>query len=133
LIALDTSAILDFLRKGQRSKSEIEFAEKSGTVVTTTTLSQFELLSSVYHRKLGNEERKIREFIGNTQVLDLDSRGAQKAAMLMGALLRIGKPVNAIDVMISGIAESNDATFLITLDSDFPGVGMVTDVQVKLI
>jgi predicted nucleic acid-binding protein len=42
-----------------------------------------------------------------------------KSADIMGRLLKAGKPVNKIDVLISGIALANGIEEIITKDSDF--------------
>ena len=47
MIVFDTSAAIDFLRGGAKTKSLVESVEESGDVVAVTTVSLFELLSPI--------------------------------------------------------------------------------------
>lgn len=130
---LDTSAIIDFLRGGEGVKPIIESAEKTGIPIAATTVSFFELLSPVYHRRLHQEEKILKAFASQAVLLGLDLRAAEEASKIMGSLLRIGKPINALDALICGIAVSNTADYVVTSDRDFQEVGKVSDIKVRLI
>jgi hypothetical protein len=111
----------------------VESAEKAGDIIALTTVSIFELLSPIYHRRLRHEERALMAFAREAKVLGLDFEAAEQAAQLMGSLLRLGKPVNALDALICGIAISNNAERLVTSDSDFGYVEKVADIAIQLI
>jgi len=130
---LDTSAIIDLLRGGEEVKPIIESAEKTGNPVAATTVSLFELLSPVYHRRLHQEEKILRAFATRAVLLGLDRNAAEEASKIMGSLLRMGKPINALDALICGIAVSNAAEYVVTSDHDFQEVGKVSDIQIRLI
>jgi predicted nucleic acid-binding protein len=51
----------------------------------------------------------------------------------MGALLRMGRPINALDTLISGIAVSNGAEKIVTTDRDLEQVARVADVRIQII
>jgi len=51
----------------------------------------------------------------------------------MGSLLRIGKPINALDVLISGIAVANGADEIATSDKDFQTIQKVANISVTMI
>ncbi len=51
----------------------------------------------------------------------------------MGSLLRIGKPINALDVLISGIAVANGADEIVTSDKDFQTIEKVANISVTMI
>ncbi|MBS7635623.1 type II toxin-antitoxin system VapC family toxin, partial [Candidatus Bathyarchaeota archaeon] len=93
----------------------------------TTVLTYFEIFSRVYHRNLRNEERTVRRMLRLMPILEFDEVAADKAAEIMGRLLKIGKPINAIDIMISGIALANGVEEIITKDSDFEVIEKVCD------
>src|SRR5271157_1800561 len=64
-----------------------------------------------------------------SMVLPLDSAAAEESARIMGSLLRQGRPVNALDVLIAGTASANGATVLISSDRDFLEIEKVSDLQ----
>ncbi len=98
-----------------------------------TTATLFELLSPIRHRRLAREEKVVRAFARQVVLLGLDVGAAEEASEIMGALLRIGKPVNALDVLIAGIAVANNAKRIVTSDEDFEAIGEVADIQIQMI
>jgi hypothetical protein len=66
-------------------------------------------------------------------LLGLDPDAATEASKIMGALLRVGRPINALDALISGIAVSNGAEKIVTSDRDLEEVAKVADVKIRLI
>ena len=71
-------------------------------------------------------------FMRHTVLLGLDHAAAEAASMIMGSLLRL-KPINALDVLICGIAVSNNAESIITSDKNFDEVRKVADIDILLI
>ena len=51
----------------------------------------------------------------------------------MGGLLRLGKPLNPLDVLISGIAVANGAEKIVTSDQDFDQISRIEDVEIEFI
>lgn len=98
-----------------------------------TAVTLFELLSPIRHRRLRREEKVVRAFARQAVLLELDVGAAEEASTIMGALLRIGRPVNTLDVLISGIAVSNNAKRIVTSDEDFEVIGKVADIQIQMI
>ena len=133
MILFDTSAIVDFLRGGKETKTIVESAEEVGSRIAITTVSLFELLSPIEHRRLRKEERAVRAFAQQSLVLGLDFNAAAEASKIMGNLLRLGTPINAMDVLISGIAIANGVEELVTADRDFDRVGRIADVEIHFI
>lgn len=133
MIVFDTSAVIDYLRGGTKTKSLVESAEGAADAVALTTVSLFELLSPIHHRRLWREERAVRAFARQTVLLGLDADAATEASKIMGALLRMGRPINALDTLISGIAVSNGAERIVTSDRDLEEVAKVADVRIQFI
>jgi predicted nucleic acid-binding protein len=104
MIVFDTSAIIDFLRGGQKSKGLVESLERAGDSLAITTVSLFELLTPIRRRRLWREEKAVRAFAQRAVMLGLDVNSATEASKIMGALLRLGRPINPLDTLISGIA-----------------------------
>jgi len=133
LIIFDTSAAVDFLRGGAKTKSLVESIEDSGDAVAVTTVSLFELLSPIQHRRLAKEEKAVKAFLRRTILLDLDSSSATEAAKIMGGLLRLSIPINPMDALISGIAVASGAEKIVTSDHDFEQVTKISDLKIEII
>lgn len=133
MIVFDTSAVVDFLRGGAEAKSLVESVENAGDTVALTSVSLFELLSPIHHRRLWKEERAVRAFSRGALLLELDATAATEASKIMGALLRLGKPINALDTLISGIAVSNGAERIVTSDRDLEQVSKVADIRIQVL
>jgi hypothetical protein len=52
---------------------------------------------------------------------------------MMGGLLRVGRQVNALDVLIAGTAVANTADKIITSDSGYEQLAMVSDLKVEML
>ncbi|MBO3768643.1 MAG: type II toxin-antitoxin system VapC family toxin [Thermoproteota archaeon] len=113
---LDTSAMISVLRGDEEVKSIVENTTEE---LCTTTITRFELFSRIYHRGLVKEEKVLRRLIKGLALLTFDEESSDKAAEIMGFLLRVGKPVNVIDVLIAGIAVANGVEEIVTRDRDF--------------
>lgn len=85
----------------------------------TTTITQFELFSRIYHKGLIKEGIIIKRFIKSLALLIFDEDSSDKAAQIMGSLLKAEKTVNVIDILIAGIALANGVEDIITKDGDF--------------
>jgi tRNA(fMet)-specific endonuclease VapC len=133
MIVFDTSAAVDFLRGGARTKSLVESIEQTGDAVAVTTVSLFELLTPIQHRRLLKEEKAVRTFIRRTVLLGLDSNAATEASRIMGALLRLGIPFNPLDTLISGIAIANGAEKIVTSDHDFEQLAKIAALKIEMI
>jgi len=82
------------------------------------------------HKKVKKEERFFRRFFSDTPVLDFDLRSAEKSSEIMADLLTMGKPVNALDVLIAGIAVTNGADKIASTDKRFDEISKVTGLEI---
>ncbi|WP_440955828.1 type II toxin-antitoxin system VapC family toxin [Methanosarcina sp. Mfa9] len=126
MIVLDTSTLIDFFRGVEKTR---EFMDED---VTTTSVSYYEILSGVKHRKARKEEQFFRRFFSEIEVLDFDLRAAEEASDIMGRLLGLGTPVNSADVLIAGIAVVNGAEKIVSRDRDFISIGKVSELDVLI-
>ena len=133
MILFDTSAIIDFLKGGVKTKSIVEEIESNRESVYTTVISQYELLTPVYHKRMKPEERNIRAFLRRSIVFPLDQNSAEKASRIMGSLFKLGLPINALDTLIAGIAIETGTDKIATLDRDFMQIAKVTDLDMIII
>ena len=133
MIVFDTSAAIDFLRGGLKVRSIVEQIEQKGEVASITVISQYEPLAPVCHKQLRDEERNVRSFLRRAKVPNLDADSAEKASRIMGALFKLGTPVNALDTLIAGIAIANRADSIATRDRDFVIISKVPEIAKMLI
>ena len=133
MILFDTSAIIDFLKGGLETKSIVEEIERNRESLNTTVISQYELLTPVYHKGIRTEERSIRAFLRRSVVFPLDPNAAEESSRIMGALFKLGFPVNALDTLIAGIAIETGADKIVTLDRDFLQIAKITDLDIIII
>lgn len=130
---LDTTVAIDFLRGKKAAVSAVKSAVETSGPVALSTVSTFELLYPLHHRKLERQEAKARSFIRQTKLLSLDQEAAEESAKIMGRLLRVGEPVNALDVLIAGSALSNGAEKLLSADRDFERIAKVSELKVEMV
>ena len=109
MILFGTSAIIDFLKGGVKTKSIVEEIKSNRDNVYTTVISQYELLTPVYHKGMKVEERNIGAFLRRSVVLPLDLNSSEEASRIMGSLFKLGLPINPLDTLIAGI-ESETGT-----------------------
>ena len=133
MIIFDTSAIIDFLKGGVKTKSIVEEIESNRESVYTTVISQYELLTPVYHKGMKVEESNIRAFLRRSIVFPLDQNSAEEASRIMGSLFKLGLPINALDTLIAGIAIETGSDKIATLDRDFMQIAKVTDLDMIII
>ncbi len=133
MILFDTSAIIDFLKGGLKTKSIVEEIESNRERVYTTVISQYELLTPVYHKGIKVEERNIRAFLRRSVVFPLDQNAAEESSRIMGGLFKLGIPINALDTLIAGIAITTGTDKIATLDRDFTQIAKITELDIIII
>lgn len=133
MIAIDTTVAVDFLRGRERAVSAVKAALEASGSVGMATVSAFELLHPVYHRKLERQGREVRSFIRRLRLLPLDREASEESAKMMGSLLRLGQPVNALDVLIAGSAVAYGVEELLSADRDFERIARVSDLKVRIV
>ncbi len=133
MILIDTTVAVDFLRGEKETKSRINSIQARGDSIGISTISLFELVHPLRHRKLAEQERLVRSFVHQLSLLALDSAAANESAEIMGSLLRVGQPVNALDVLIAGTAVANGVEMVLSNDEDFEKIANVSDLKVEIL
>ena len=126
MIVFDTSALIDLFR----GKNEILNSVDDDMV--STTVSYHEIYVGIKRQKARAEEKFFRRLFSDIKILDLDVASAERSSEIMSRLMILGISVNAFDVLIAGIAESNGAETIITRDKDFESIAKVTELNIKL-
>ena len=75
----------------------------------------------------------VRAFTRESVFLGLDAAATEEASRIMRSLLRIGKAVNALDVLISGIAVANGADEIVASDKDFQTIQKVANISLTFV
>jgi len=65
-------------------------------------------------------------------LIDYDLNAADKSSEIMAKLLSSGKVVNALDVLIAGIAIANGADKIATRDGDFGEISKIAKLEVRV-
>jgi len=133
MIVIDTSVAVDFLRGSKEAVSALASAEKSADAIGISTISVFELLHPLQHRKLDAQEKIVRSFVHGLRVLPLDSDAAEESAKIMGSLLRIGRPINALDVLIAGTAVAVGAEEVLSTDKDYERISEISSLKLRIV
>ena len=133
MIVFDTSAIIDFLRGGGESRSIVETTERRAERIYVTVISQYELLTPIYHKLLREEERNVRAFLRRSTILPLEQDSAEESSKIMGELFKLGIPVNALDTLIAGIAVVSGVDTIVTKDKDFERISEIASIKILLI
>ena len=64
-------------------------------------------------------------------IFDFDLSAAEKSSKIMAKLLSSGKAVNALDVLIAGIAIANGVEKVATRDEDFMKISKVVELEIN--
>jgi len=65
-------------------------------------------------------------------LIDYDLNAADKSSEIMAKLLSSGKAINALDVLIAGIAIANGADKIATRDGDFGEIAKIAKLEVHV-
>lgn len=123
MILLDTGFLIAFFKGEERTRSII------GRDVATTVISYQEISSGLKHRRAEKEENFFRDFFSKVRIYDSDLEAAEASSEIMAKLLSSGRVVNALDVLIAGIAIANHAEHVATTDADFLEISKVVDLK----
>ena len=126
MIVFDTSALIDLFR----GRNEILNSVDEDMV--STAVSYHEIYVGIKRQKARAEEKFFRRLFSDIKILDLDIASAERSSEIMSRLMALGISVNAFDVLIAGIAESNGAEAIVTRDMDFESIAKVTELNIKV-
>ncbi|MHC1631803.1 MAG: type II toxin-antitoxin system VapC family toxin [Methanotrichaceae archaeon] len=124
MIVLETSTLIDLFRGVDRTR--VFISEDPATTVIT----YHEIFTGVKHKGAKKEEKFFRRFFSEIEVLDLDLMAAEKSSEIMTKLLKLGIPVNSMDVLIARIAVANGTERLVSRDQDFINIAKVSELEV---
>lgn len=128
MIVLDTSFLIDYLR-GVEATYDLTDEENE---VAITTITYHEIMVGLKRKRSKREEKFFRRLFSEVKILPFDTKAAEESSSIAARLMAIGKEINALDILIAGIAIANGADRIITRDTDFKEVAKISDIDVVL-
>jgi len=110
----------------------VETTERRAERIYVTVISQYELLTPIYHKLLREEEENVRAFLRRSTILPLEKDSAEESK-IMGELFKLGIPVNALDTLIAGISVVSGVDTIVTKDKDFERISEIANIKILLI
>lgn len=128
---LDTTLLVDFMRRRLEARHVVEKLENAGERPATTEVNAFELAAGTYVDGRVDKVKfaQVQQTLGRLDVLVLDRAGAFKAAELLSKLRSAGRTVGTLDLLVAGIALASGYDTIVTRDEDFraiPGLRLET-------
>ncbi|GBC71194.1 tRNA(fMet)-specific endonuclease VapC [Candidatus Calditenuaceae archaeon HR02] len=125
MILLDTSFLIDYFRGVEATRDIVKDQE-----VSTTVITYHEISTGLKSAKAKREEIFFRGFFSSIPIFEYDLRAAEESSEIAARLLASGKEVNALDILIVGIAVANGIEKIATRDKDFLEIEKVTDIEI---
>ena len=128
MIVLDTSFLIDYFRGIEVTYDMVNEEDE----VAITTITYHEILTGLRRKKSKKEEKFFKRFFSEVKVLPFDIKAAEESSSIAAKLVAVGREVNALDILIAGIAVANGAEKIITRDPDFEEIAKVSDIEAVL-
>jgi len=125
MMLLDTSFLIDYFKGVQETKDLI-----GGEEVCTTVINYHEIMAGVKRIRARREESFFRRLFSRIRVLECDLKAVEESSNIAVKLAMIGREINALDVLIAGIALANGVEKIATKDRHFTEIEKVADIKV---
>jgi len=128
IICLDTSVLIDYYRKKDKSKSLFFRLTEKYSVFTVSAVTEYELY-------LGNsQEQNVfwDDFFSQITVLPFDTKAVKQAVAIYKQLKQQNKLIDIPDIMIAGTAVQNNISLATLNRKHFErinGLEIVTDID----
>ena len=121
---LDTTLLVDFMRRRPEARQVVERIENAGERPATTEVNAFELAAGTFVDGRADRVKfaQLQQTLGSLDVLVLDRPGAYKAAELYSRLRAAGRGMGALDLLVAGIALASRYDTIVTRDKGFHGI-----------
>ncbi|MGH9876472.1 MAG: type II toxin-antitoxin system VapC family toxin [Nitrososphaerales archaeon] len=107
---LDTDFLISLLRGDESTKNVMKKLSLEDSYATTV-VNAFEVLIGAYRAKTERSTRdKIRNFVRDIDVIDLDGEVADQAAKIQATLMDKGELLEARDVLVAAVASKYKAS-----------------------
>lgn len=105
---LDTDTISYFLRGEGKVVEQLGKSLNNNQKLFTTILNVYEIRSGLYHHDSKKQLRIFNEFIQEIEILVPDSDSIEISSLIYSQLRKSGKPIGDLDILIAGIAVSQN-------------------------
>ncbi len=118
---LDTTILVDVLRKVEAAHSLVRDMEEAGEPALTTEVNTFELAMGAYRHGRADPRRlsEIENLLERLDVLSLNREGARRAAEVLAKARADGRDLGLLDALVAGIALVSGCDTIITRDVGF--------------
>ena len=128
---LDTTLLVDFMRRRKEARQAVEKIENAGERLVTSEVNVFELAAGTYVEGRVDPVKlaQLQQTLSRLDVLVLDRAGALEAAEIRAKLRTAGRDLGALDLLVAGIALASGYDTIITRDEGFrvvPGLRVET-------
>ena len=122
MVCLDTSFLVDLIRRNQSALAELKRIESDGnSILTTTPVSACELFEGAYRSKqVEIEVEKVNEILRRVKILDFPLAACERYGKLARDLRSAGRQIGDLDTLIASIALTSNEPIL-TQDVDHFG------------
>ncbi len=105
MVCLDTSFLVDLLRKNKAAQEKLKSLTDEGVTLTTTSIAACELFKGSYKSKnVAKNTKKVRELLSFLELLDLNPTACETYGKLAEDLRNKGELIGDLDVLIASIS-----------------------------
>jgi tRNA(fMet)-specific endonuclease VapC len=113
MVCLDTSFLVDLLRRDEKALLELEKLESAGERISTTPISVSELFQGAYASRNSEEQiEKLREVMKRVELLDFSMESCERYGKLANELRSLGRKIGDLDTLIASLALSQNESVL---------------------
>jgi len=105
---IDTDILSRFLRGDTKVVAAVSRYVSVHKTLHMSIISQYEILSGLYHKDAQQQLKRFLAFLQTVTVLPLSADAIEQAAQCYAQTRKSGTPVDDIDLLIAGIALSNN-------------------------
>jgi len=122
LVCLDTDILVSLLKGDPKAVAVIKKLDASGQRLKTSAISAYELTKGAAISSRSKENlRLVGDMLSSIKVLLLNQRSSEVAASIYRDLMKRGKAVGELDILIAGICSHSNES-LVSNDRHFLGL-----------
>ena len=95
-----------------------------------TVINYHEIMAGVKRIRAKRKESFSRRLFSRMRVLECDLKVVEESSDIAAKLAMIGREINALDVLITGIALANGVEKIVTKDKHFIEIEKIADIKV---
>ena len=103
IVLADTSLLIDFFRKSDKSNSKLISLVKEGYIFCICVITEYEIYSGATNQQLSYWQ----DFLEKIEVIHLDQSAVKQAVIINNKLKAKRKQIDLADLFIAAIAVSN--------------------------